>query len=450
MTNKMVEGGRGDNNSSGVNRKDSSNFAAAASLVIARTFYGVNWFNIAAVFPLIALEFGRDLSLLASISSAFLVGVGAFQIPSGLFAARYSPRTSALVGIAVSSSAALASGLISDASQLIWLRFVVGLGMAFFFSSGVVLIAGYAGRRSPGLSIGVMNAAHSMGGIIGMFGWIIIAVAIGWRQSLILGGAIGLATALLMALALPKKKEEESAIEQGSKSAGLAAGSDSVSSSSGRSSRQLGASEIIKILANRPTVALGLVLTGIQAAWAITLTFIVVYLQGLGASFEMTGMVASAALVSAIVSAPLMGRVYDRVVRDARKVLALCGAAIGIGMASISTAAFPVIIAAVVVIGFFAGGAFTVAYAKARKTPVRGLLLRPAGAKGTGLDYGALNVAWVNGMSLLGVLWMPLVFSFAVKYGGGGGNGGGYPAAWILSGIMAALFALAPIFKVDK
>jgi MFS family permease len=394
-----------------------SNLAASASLIIARTFYGVNWFNIAAIFPLIALEFGRDVALLGSMSAAFLIGVGAFQVPSGIFAARYSPRTSAIAGIAISSAAALVSGLAFEASQLIWLRFIVGSGMAFFFSSGVVLIASYASRNSPGLSIGLMNAAHSVGGVIGILGWIIIAIAIGWRQSLILGGAIGLATALLMVLTIPRTENANSTSDR----------------------KPLTSSHVYKVLTSRPIIALGLALTGIQAAWALTLTFIVVYLQELGASLEIIGIIASVALISAIVSAPLIGRIYDRVLKDARKVLLICGVAISLATASISTAVLPVIVTAIIVIGFFAGGAFTVAYAKARRMPVKGLQL-----DGNGPNIGALNIAWVNGLSLLGVLWMPVAFSYAVQYGGG------YHAAWIISAVITALFATIPLFKIEK
>ena len=394
-----------------------SNLAASASLIIARTFYGVNWFNIAAIFPLIALEFGRDVALLGSMSAAFLIGVGAFQVPSGIFAARYSPRTSAIAGIAISSAAALVSGLAFEASQLIWLRFIVGSGMAFFFSSGVVLIASYASRNSPGLSIGLMNAAHSVGGVIGILGWIIIAIAIGWRQSLILGGAIGLATALLMVLTIPRTENANSTSDR----------------------KPLTSSHVYKVLTSRPIIALGLALTGIQAAWALTLTFIVVYLQELGASLEIIGIIASIALISAIVSAPLIGRIYDRVLKDARKVLLICGVAISLATASISTAVLPVIVTAIIVIGFFAGGAFTVAYAKARRMPVKGLQL-----DGNGPNIGALNIAWVNGLSLLGVLWMPVAFSYAVQYGGG------YHAAWIISAVITALFATIPLFKIEK
>ena len=76
--------------------------------------------------------------------------------------------------------------------------------MAFFFSSAVILIARYGKRGFPGFSIGIMNSAHSMGGIIGIFVWIIIAQMVGWRISLVLSGVLGLITALLMIMTIPR------------------------------------------------------------------------------------------------------------------------------------------------------------------------------------------------------------------------------------------------------
>lgn len=415
-----------------------SNLAASISLVIARTFYGVNWFNVAAIFPLISTEFGQGVSLLGLISTTFLIGVGAFQIPSGIFAARYTPRTSAIAGIILSSIAALVSGLVTDSSQLIWLRFIVGSGMAFFFSSGIVLIAKYAGRSSAGLSIGVMNAAHSVGGIIGIFGWIIIAVAIGWRQSLVLSGSIGLVTGFLMILTIPKRetKAKDNSNNYGNTKRDL---------SSSNHKQTLNGSDVLKILSNRPIIALGLVLTGIQAAWALTMTFIVVFLREQGAPIVVTGVIASVALISSIISGPLIGRVYDRMISDVRKILLICGSSISLALAAISTAILPVVLVAVIIIGFFAGGAFTVVYAKARKTPVRGLKASmESGNYGFSSTYSALNVAWVNGLSLLGILWIPVAFSYTVQYSGG------YFAGWILASILTILFALVPLLRVEK
>src|SRR5918999_2149909 len=190
------------------NKKDkrilSADASASFSLIIARIVYGINWFNVSAIFPLIALEFSKDVSLLGSITAAFFIGIGLLQIPAGIFAVKYNPRISAIVGITISSTAALLCGLVFSSSQLIWLRFIVGFGMAFFFSSAVILIARYGKKGFPGFSIGIMNSAHSMGGIIGIFAWINIAQIIGWRPSLILSGVLGLGTALLMIMTIPR------------------------------------------------------------------------------------------------------------------------------------------------------------------------------------------------------------------------------------------------------
>src|SRR5918997_2635982 len=192
------------------NKKDkrilSADASASFSLIIARIFYVINCFNLSAIFPLIALEFSKDVSLLVAITAAVFIGIGLRQIPAGIFAVKYNPRISAIVGITISSTAALLCGLVFSSSQLIWLRFIVGFGMAFFFSSAVILIARYGKKGFPGFSIGVMNSAHSMGGIIGIFAWIIIAQMVGWRPSLILSGVLGLGTALFMIMTIPKSK----------------------------------------------------------------------------------------------------------------------------------------------------------------------------------------------------------------------------------------------------
>jgi MFS family permease len=427
--------------------------AAAPSLIIARIIYGVNWFNVAAIFPFIALEFNKDVSLLGSITAAFLIGVGLFQIPAGIFAVKYSPRTSAIFGIATYSTASLLYAFASEASQLIWLRFIVGLGMAFFFSSAIILIARYGKRGFPGFSIGMMNSAHSMGGIIGIFAWIMIAQTIGWRPSLILSGSLGLATAVLLIIAVPKE-ERESPIENPNR----------IQNKLYKSKRQGGlkAYSILRILSERPLIYLGIVLIGIQAAWALELTFIVVYLKSLGFSSEITGAIASLPLVSAIVSAPLIGGFYDKI-RDSRKVLLICGTGMSLAVAGMATDSLYVIIACTISIGFFSGGAFTVVYEKARTLPISNIAndknkasSPTAVPKSIHIDnthdpsvgssshyFDAIKVAWVNGLSLIGVIWMPVAFAnIATQVG--------YELAWILSSALIAMFVLVPIAKLSK
>jgi MFS family permease len=427
-----------------------SDDSASSSLIITRIVYGINWFNVAAIFPLVALEFNKDVSLLGSASAAFFMGIGLFQIPAGIFAAKYNPRTSAIIGIMISSTAALLCGAVSEASQLIWLRFTVGVGMAFFFSSAVILIAKYGKRGFPGFSIGIMNSAHSMGGIIGIFAWIILAQMVGWRLSLIFSGGLGLVTAFLMIMTIPRSDltaEHDGRMD------------NNKTYRPTRQGEKLKISDAVRVLSNRALAYLGLVLIGIQTAWAIELTFIVIYLQTLGFSAELAGIIAILPLVFAIVSAPLIGAFYDKV-RDTRKVLFICGVGMTMAIAGLSLGNLYVIITSVILTGFFSGGAFTVVYEKARTLLIEGIP-DPRTNSATTLEanrrnfqdkdnlvndssyYDTLKVAWVNGLSLIGVLWIPIVFSYVAQQRS-------YELAWILSALVTALFTIIPTLKLSK
>src|SRR5918999_1821167 len=429
----------------------SSDANASFSLIIARIVYGINWFNISAIFPLIALEFNKDVSLLGSMSAAFFIGIGLFQIPAGIFAVKFNPRISAIVGITIASTAALFCGLVLSSSELIWLRFIVGCGMAFFFSSAVILIARHGKRGFPGFSIGLMNSAHSMGGIIGIFVWIIIAQVVGWRVSLMLSGVLGLVTALLMIMTIPRSN--------------ITLGYDARmenkdSSQPARKAEKLKISDVLRVLSNRTLVYLGIILIGIQAAWAVELTFIVIYLVNLGFSAELAGIIASLPLIFAIVSAPLIGGLYDKV-RDTRTVLLICGVGTSMAIVGLSLGSLYLTITSVILTGFFSGGAFTVVYERARTLLIERIPDHRNNATAT-LEanrrnihnkkdnllnytsyYDTLKVAWVNGLSLIGVLWTPIVFSYVAEENS-------YELAWILSALVTALFILVPISKLSK
>ena len=424
----------------------SSDAEASFSLIIARIVYGINWFNISAIFPLIALEFDKDVTLLGSMSAAFFIGVGLFQIPAGIFASRFDPRISAIVGIIITSAAALLCGLVYSSSQLVWLRFVVGFGMAFFFSSAVVLIARHGKRGFPGFSIGLMNSAHSMGGIIGIFVWINIAQMIGWRSSIILSGVLGLGTALLMIMTIPRNKitvDGDSRI-------------DDKSYQPTRKEQEFKILDALRVLSNRTLVCLGLILIGIQAAWAVELTFLVIYLGNLGFSVQLVGIIASLPLIFAIISAPLIGRLYDKT-GDMKRLLIICGIGTSMAIAGLSIDSLYMIITSVILTGFFSGGAFTVIYEKARtvlidstvhdgKTPTFPHLQTDRGNLSERKQhffkdpsyFDTLKVAWVNGLSLIGILWTPIAFSYLVEESS-------YDLAWIISAAITAVFVIAPI-----
>ena len=378
------------------------NRTSVFSLIFARILYSINWFNIASIFYFIALDFKQDISMLGLITSSFLIGIGIFQIPAGILAAKYGPRKIAIYGILITSSAAFLSGLSTDLFHMIVLRFIVGLGMACFFGPSVILISKYLGKGSEGLGVGLLNSAHALGGIIGIFGWIILAEVTGWRISLMLSGLLGIVTGLLLIIALIREKIQ---IDFGIK-----------------------ISELRQILFNKSLIVLGLALLGFQIGSNLTLTFIVFYLADhLNIDPTIAGFVGSFNLIIALVSSPLFGKIYDRI-KDAKKLLIISGIVMSSSMAMIAANTLYVIIFSIIIAGFFLAGGFVIVYTKAKQV------------KGLHAEYETLAVSYVNGISLFNAFWVPIVFSYIV-------NQSGYSMAWFLGGFLTLLLVL-PLFKL--
>jgi MFS family permease len=406
-------------------RLDKVNCAGVLTLLFARIIYAIIWFNIASIFSHIASDFKEDVSMLGLITASFFVGIGIFQVPGGILAAKQGSKKTATYGMTIASSAALLCGLSSQLQQIEVLRFVVGLGMAFFFGPSVTLITRYLGRRSEGLAVGLLNSAHSIGGIIGLFGWVIIAESIGWRQSLLVSGGLGLISSLLLIVLLSRKEEQEQ-------------------QESGRGF-EIKVSDVRRVLFDKSLFGFGLVLLGAQIAWGLTLTFVVFYLEDyLKINSSMAGLVGSLSLIFALVAAPVFGRIYDRI-RNIQKLLFVCGLAMSISIAAISSAntntssALYMVVISTVLVGIFSAGVFTIAYASAKEAyrirrrneaNVEKRTITPLQS-----EYDTLAISWVNGLSLFGAFWVPIIFSFIVHHLG-------YPIAWLLGGIFSLLFIL--------
>jgi MFS family permease len=394
---------------------DIENRSAVFGLLIARIVYAINWFNIASIFSYMVADFKQGISSLGLISAGFFVGVGAFQVPGGILAAKLGPRKTAIYGIMISSGAALLCGVTSNLQQIEALRFVVGVGMALFFSSSVTLITRYLGKGSEGLAVGLLNSAHSVGGFVGLFGWVILAEIIGWRQSLVISGGVGLASGLLLILWLPKEDNLYRSF-------------------------QIKIADVLRVLLDRHMFGLGVVLLGAQIAWAITLTFIVFYLEDhLKVNSALAGLAASMSLVFALIAAPIFGRIYDRT-NNVRRMLLSCGLAMSVSIVGIafSTTLYLVIIS-VLSVGVFSAAVFTITYTAAQGTIAK----KRSETDGVELEFDkTLAISWVNGISLFGAFWVPIIFSIIVHQAG-------YASAWLISGMATLLFIL-PALGIKK
>ncbi len=377
---------------------------ATLSLMLARVVYTINWFNIASIFYLVASDFKEDIAMLGIISASFLIGVGLFQVPAGIIAAKYGPRKIAIYGIMIASSAALVTGLASNTSQITLLRFIIGLGMACFFGPSVILVSKYLGKESEGLGIGLLNSAHALGGIIGLFGWVILAEQFGWRSTLILSGGLGISTAIILGSTLLRDADEI------------------------RNEFKIKVSRVFSTLFNKSLIVLGITLLGFQAGSSMILTFSVFYfVDYLKINPIDAGLIGSLSLIVALVSSPFFGKLYDKI-GNARNLLLISGIISASSLVGFATDSLYVITASILITGFFLSAGFVIVYAKAKEINKA----QP--------QYQTLAVSFVNGVSLFGVFWVPVLFSSIV-------SGLGYEMAWLLGALVIILLIL-PVVRL--
>lgn len=377
------------------------------SLLIARIIYAINWFNIGSLFPFISKEFNQDVSYLGQLSGFFLLGIGLFQIPGGLFATKFGSRRSAILGILLSSIAVIISSLTTQIAVFVILRFIVGLGMAFFFSAGVTLITTYLGKRSEGTGIGLLNSFQAIGGIIGIFGWILVAEVLGWRLSLIMSGILGVAIGLTMIFLLPVETQIRTTIS---------------------------ISLLRKLLFSRYLVSLGVILTATQLAWGLTVSFFVFYLiDRMKIAPEFAGIISSIPLIVYVFTSPITGKIYDKS-NNSKWLLLIFSIMLGISIMMNSLDNLTAVILSAIFVGFFATGGFTIIYAITRKIESTTLT--------QGQEYATLNVSWINGISLMGISWVPVVFSLIIDQAG-------YSIAWFIGGAITLILTI-PVLALSS
>jgi MFS family permease len=404
---------------------------AVISLFIARVVYTINWFNIPALFYLIAADFNNDISSLGITIASFLAGIGIFQVPAGILSAIYNPKVICIAGITIISIFAISSAFSDTVLQLAISRFLVGLGMALYFGPSVTLIIRFLPKGSDGLGMGLLNSGHALGGILGMILWIVIAETTGWRASILIGGLIGIFAMFLLINSLYLQKNHGTG--------GKPIANESRYKPPRKTIQAVALSrrskDIKKILTNRSLIILGVTLLGFQMGSGLIWGFIVYYLSG-NVGFEPTiaGLVGALNQIVVFIASPLIGKLYDKI-RNATILIVISGLLSSISIVAIGvfqTYFFGIVISTLWA-GFFLSWGFVIIYARAKQTKID--TSEPQ-------KYQTLHISYVNGISLLGIFWVPLLFATLVSQAG-------YPIAWIVGGIVS--FALmSPILKLGR
>lgn len=378
---------------------------ALGSIIFARIVYALNWLNVGAIFYLMESDLKSDVSGLGLLTGSFYLGIGVSQVPGGVLAARWGPKRVVVIGIFLYSLSALVISTMTTVLEIAILRFLVGVGMAFVFAPGVVMVTRLLRGERSGMGVGLFNSAFNIGGVIAVFGWIVVAEVIGWSWSIATSGGIGVLTGLLVLLYTPEDKPKEAVkVHRGA---------------------------LLSVLADRQLILLGLGTLGFGIGNTIISGFMVYYLnRSLSVVGTIAGLVTSLVLVVPVFSSIWGGRVYDSASRHrAVMVLAMMGSA-----AALSIAAVPSVYAAAACSalgGLASGVGYTFVFAGARD------LYR--GAR----EYEGLAIAWVNSIPLTLSFIPPVVFSYLVETFG-------YSQAWLGSAALGLIFLFPILLMVQS
>jgi len=365
---------------------------AAAALLLARTVYAFNWYNVGAVLPLIGSSLHATTPELGVVLASFLVGAGVFQLPAGIAAIRWGGRRLSIVALLTMGVTGCASAFSPNWEVLAALRFGAGAGAALFFAPALELVASYFPPGTRGPVIGVYNSGFGIGSGISLIAGALLGELYGWPSALLVGGVMLLATAALLVVALPVKGAPPP-----------------------RSSREVWA-VARPILNSRSLWALSLGAGGLWAAYYIAAQFFTQYAKSTG----VTGNLVLAAAVPAvligadIVGGPVGGWLAERA-RDMRRTLLLWGALSGVLILAIPLLGFEALWPVFAVIGFAEGIVFAVLY------------LYPSYLPEARVEGFAVGLALMNSLQLF--IGSSLAFGF-----GWVADAWGYTVAWFYAG----------------
>ncbi len=367
-------------------------------LLSANVAVAILQFNIASIYSLMAQEFATGVSGLGLASSVFFLGIGISEIPGGILGTRIGPRNAVLTGMVLSSTSIIFSSILYNFSLIIVARFFTGIGVGAAFPPLVILLTSIYRKGSEAQAIGALSLSFNLGGVVGLFGWAVLGELLGWRYSVFISGLLVAVFGILIYKNFPKT---ESNFE----------------------SKKLNFSDLRAALFDRSLTLVTILLVGIGAAGALNWNFEVYFLETtLKLSPGLAGLIGGVGPLFAI-SAPFVGRVYDR--RGRAKVWLFASAlllTVGVAITALDT------IVAAILASIFVGIGTSIGY-------TIGLTIAKEAGRALRKEYESIAVGWADSISLLGGFFSPIVFSFVVLEKG-------YSIGWISGGFFALILAV--------
>lgn len=161
----------------------------------------LNWFDVAAAFPLIGSEFNVGLGSMSYLISLFIVGYGLAHVPGGMLATTIGMKRTLVAGLTVQGLASLSSGLSYSYLQLEFSRGIGGIGGSIFIAAAFGAVTAWFQDSQVTLALGIgTGVTFSAGAAFALYIWIYLQDGTNWHDSLVLAAVLELAAAAAAAL----------------------------------------------------------------------------------------------------------------------------------------------------------------------------------------------------------------------------------------------------------
>ena len=161
----------------------------SAGLFFFYEFFQLNLFDV--INQPLREEFHIDAAQLSWMSSAYLWADILFLLPAGVILDRYSTRSVILLAMLVCIIGTIGFALTNTFFLASFFHFLSGIGNAFCFLSCVVLVSRWFPPRRQALVIGCLVTMAFMGGMMAHTPLAYLSERYGWRDALLIDGAIG-------------------------------------------------------------------------------------------------------------------------------------------------------------------------------------------------------------------------------------------------------------------
>ncbi|MDO5604195.1 MAG: MFS transporter [Paracoccus sp. (in: a-proteobacteria)] len=174
------------------------------------------WFSIVPTFGPLMEEMGLGYPELGLLVGIFVAGYGLAHIPAGMLSEAFGMRFAMLTGIAVLGLGTVLAANTSSYQVLLGARFVSGVGASIYVGAALGLVVAWFRGHELGTANGIVSGvAFTVGAWLGLYVWIDVVAAYGWRGALMAAAGVAGATFVLLLLVFPTPKSALAAHEVG-------------------------------------------------------------------------------------------------------------------------------------------------------------------------------------------------------------------------------------------